>query len=249
MLPSRRTMQPSPSQGFGYGAEATAIFQSKWSLYDAIIEQNYMNHREIHAQVRTLLAERAAAGGYTLLDLGCGNARLLAPTLVAHPPSRYTGIDLSSTALREAAGFLQPLPACNLREMDMQAFVESTPEPAFDVIFSSFAVHHLKPDQKPAFLAGLHRILKPGGLFLLVDHMCPEGMSRDAYLRDYMHMMRTRWNRIPPAQIEEACDHVTAHDYPEAFSAHAAYGVAAGFAPPRLASKFGSHEIMVFAKP
>ena len=90
--------------------------------------------------------------------------------------------------------------------MDMQAIVDATPGPAFDVIFSSFAVHHLKPDQKPVFLAGLHRILNPGGMFLLVDHMYPEGMSRDAYLRDYMHMMRTRWNPIPAALIEEACD-------------------------------------------
>ena len=53
----------------------TEIFRSSWSLYDAILGENYMFHREIHAVVRDVIALRAARGPYSLVDLGCGNAR------------------------------------------------------------------------------------------------------------------------------------------------------------------------------
>ena len=37
-----------------------------------------------------------------LLDLGCGNARYLAPCLKRFPPTIYEGVDLSEAALAEA---------------------------------------------------------------------------------------------------------------------------------------------------
>ena len=41
-----------------------------------------MFHKEIHAKISELLRQRPDHGQYRLLDLGCGNARFLAPTLM-----------------------------------------------------------------------------------------------------------------------------------------------------------------------
>ncbi|MEK7843432.1 MAG: class I SAM-dependent methyltransferase, partial [Pseudomonadota bacterium] len=67
-------------------ADSTAIFTRSWSLYDLITEFNYMSHQEIYAGVEELLRLRADQGHYRLLDLGCGNARYLAPCLQRLPP-------------------------------------------------------------------------------------------------------------------------------------------------------------------
>ncbi len=83
-------------------AEANAFFARTWPVYDQIAEHNYMSHREIYANVAQLLKQRKDRNKYRLLDLGCGNARFLAPCLVQSPPTHYQGVDMSDTALGEA---------------------------------------------------------------------------------------------------------------------------------------------------
>ena len=123
-------------------AEEVALFRSNWSLYDAITENNYMFHREIYALVGHELAAAHPNGGAAMLDLGCGNARFLAPYLRAASPRRYVGVDLSATALEEARGYLHGLPGVELQLSDMLQTTQTLAE-KFDFIFSGFAVHPL----------------------------------------------------------------------------------------------------------
>ena len=87
-------------------AESTAIFTDSWSLYDLITEHNYMFHREIYAGVGTLLKLRNDMGRFSILDLGCGNARYLAPCLIGSNVEIYEGVDVSELALSEAHDYL-----------------------------------------------------------------------------------------------------------------------------------------------
>ena len=124
-------------------AEPVAIFTRSWSLYDLITERNYMFHREIYAGVGELLRLRADRGEYRLLDLGCGNARYLAPCLKRSPPLIYEGVDLSEAALKEAREYLAGLPGeTSLTEGELLQTIESMNQ-TWDVIFSGFAIHHL----------------------------------------------------------------------------------------------------------
>ena len=59
--------------------DETHLFRTSWSLYDALSEKNYMFHREIYALIANLLQQRRERGGYSMIDLGCGNTRFLAP--------------------------------------------------------------------------------------------------------------------------------------------------------------------------
>ncbi len=90
--------------------ESTEIFTRSWSLYDLITEHNYMFHREIYSGIEDLLKQRDDHENYRLLDLGCGNARYLAPCLKRLPPAIYEGVDLSEAALAEAREYLAELP-------------------------------------------------------------------------------------------------------------------------------------------
>ena len=48
---------------------------------------------------------------------------------------------------------------------------------SFDLVTCRIAPHHF--DSIPAFLAEVHRVLKPGGLFALVDNVVPPGSVGD----------------------------------------------------------------------
>lgn len=175
----------------------TALFRKAWTLYDALSEKNYMFHREIYAQITTLLQQRHAQGPYHLLDLGCGNARFLAPCLKAAPPASYDGVDLSASALDEARTYLNGIANTAIHHKDMLKAVEDT-DSAFDVIFTGFAVHHLDAADKQRLFTACAERLAPGGQFILVDVVREEGQSREHYLDGYLNCMRTQWTEVLP---------------------------------------------------
>ncbi len=226
------------------------IFRNSWSIYDAIIGANLMHHREIHRVVRGIVADvRARSARYTFLDLGCGNARVLAATLRELPPTRYVGIDLSAPALDEAAVALAGLPDIVLREQDM---VEAAAElgaggQRFDVVYSGFAMHHLPADAKRRFVRSVAGLLAPGGVFLLADLVREEGESREQHAAEYTRMVRAGWDGLEPAQIEEVCAHVVAHDDPETWPGLVAMARAAGLTVHCTLAKHDRHWAMRFS--
>jgi ubiquinone/menaquinone biosynthesis C-methylase UbiE len=228
--------------------EASAeLFRSSWSLYDAVVAHNYMFHQEIHACVHDAIAARKSGAAYSLLDLGCGNARSLAACARDFPPSHYEGVDLSPAALAEAAQNLKSWPSVALQEQDMLAKAQSVSASSFDVVYSSFAMHHLDTAGKNRLFAACSRLLKPSGMFLLVDVVREEGQTREQYLEKYLHMMRTEWTGIPHAQIEEACRHVATYDFPETFRALSEMARKAGFRDVQSLGQFGAHQVLQFA--
>lgn len=237
----------APSDGRDSNHGSTGLFRSSWSIYEAIAERNYMFHREIHARVTSVLAERHRGGGYTMLDLGCGDARFVAPSLAAHPPQRYEGVDLSRPALDEAAMRLRGLPAVTLHEQDMLQHVTAGTA-IFDLIYSSFAVHHLEPAAKQRLFAACASRLAPGGEFLLIDVVREPDQTRDQYLEAYLHRMRSTWTAVDARELEEACRHVAEHDYPETLPALTEMAARAGFGQTRLLDRFGPHQVVQFRR-
>ncbi|WP_395750045.1 class I SAM-dependent methyltransferase [Prosthecobacter sp.] len=223
----------------------TALFRKAWTLYDTISEKNYMFHREIYAQVADLLRQRHAQGPYHLLDLGCGNARFLAPCLQAAPPETYDGVDLSASALDEARGYLKGVANAGLHQKDMLQAIENA-DTAFDVIFSGFAMHHLDAAGKQRLFTACAERLAPGGSFILVDVVREEGQTREQYLDGYLDFMRTQWTEVAPDQLDEACAHVAAYDFPETLADLTQMARAAGLSQARVLDRFAQHHVMVF---
>jgi len=224
----------------------TALFRKAWTLYDAITEQNYMFHREIYAHVAGLLRQRHAQGGYTLLDLGCGNARFLAPCLKAAPPAAYDGVDLSAGALDEARDYLGGLANVSLHHRDMQQAVENAAS-TFDIIFTGFAVHHLDPAAKQRLFHACAAKLTPGGQLIMADVVREDDQTRDQYLAAYLDTMRTQWTAVPPGQLEEACAHVAAYDFPETLADLTQMARSAALPDVRVLGRFTQHHLLVFS--
>ena len=229
-------------------AEPTAIFTRSWSLYDLLTEYNYMFHREIYKEVEDLLKLRVDQGHYRLLDLGCGNARYLAPCLKQVTPAIYEGVDLSEAALTEARGHLGELPGqVILTRGDLLEAVESTGR-TWDVIFTGFAIHHLMPDEKARFFRAAGRCLSENGWLILVDVVREENQDRESYLDGYLKFMREKWTHVPKDQLEEACTHVHDHDYPECLSTLQKMANEAGLNCTRLISRHAQHYTIVFSR-
>lgn len=229
-------------------ADPVAIFTRSWSLYDLITQHNYMFHREIYAGVGALLRSRADRGEYRLLDLGCGNARYLAPCLKCYPPLMYEGVDLSETALAEAREYLAGLPVeTSLTQGDLLQTIESTNQ-TWDVIFSGFAIHHLKLDEKAQFFRAAADCLSKEGWLILVDVVREENEDREGFLEGYLNFMRENWTSVPPEQLEEACAHVRDHDYPECLSTLRKMAGEAGLRSTWLISRHAQHHTLLFSR-
>jgi SAM-dependent methyltransferase len=226
--------------------DETTLFRQSWTLYDSISEMNYMFHREIYSHITALLSQRHAGGPYSLLDLGCGNTRFIAPCLKTATPSRYAGVDLSEAALNEAREYLSGLENVALHHQDMLQAVQAA-DASFEVIFSGFAVHHLDAEGKQQLFHACAAKLAPGGHFILVDVVREERQTREQYLEGYLDFMRTQWTAVRPDHLEEACSHVAAYDFPETFSDLKRMAAEASLTNVRLVDRFAQHHVLVFS--
>jgi ubiquinone/menaquinone biosynthesis C-methylase UbiE len=101
------------------------------------------------------------------LDLGCGTGRLLAFLHDAWPGLRLTGLDLSQPYLAEA----RRLVGRTARVKLIEGAAEKLPfdDASLDLVVSSFLMHELPPHIRAQTLAETARVLKPGGLAVIVD--------------------------------------------------------------------------------
>ncbi|HMF50163.1 MAG TPA: class I SAM-dependent methyltransferase [Candidatus Saccharimonadales bacterium] len=114
------------------------------------------------------LAEQLKSG-IQMLDAGCGRGRIINRLAELYPKSRFTGVDLSSEATLSAWSEAADKKLRNVEFIvaDLSRFDETAEIEAFDFITTFDAVH----DQaKPLnVLRGIHRALKPGGVYLMQD--------------------------------------------------------------------------------
>lgn len=107
--------------------------------------------------------------GIKMLDVGCGSGRILNSLASLFPKSDFTGMDLSDEAISKATADSEGKCLSNVKFIvkDLSDFEETAPENEFDFITTFDAIH----DQgKPlSVLRGIHRALKPDGVYLMQD--------------------------------------------------------------------------------
>ncbi|MDJ0909598.1 MAG: class I SAM-dependent methyltransferase [Woeseiaceae bacterium] len=106
-----------------------------------------------------------------VLDLGVGTGAFSLKLLDRFPNSEIVAIDGSSSMLELARARLhEHLHRVELVVSDFRAIPETLLEPdTFDVVISSYALHHLDADDKAAVLGSVVAALKTGGWLLNAD--------------------------------------------------------------------------------
>jgi 2-polyprenyl-3-methyl-5-hydroxy-6-metoxy-1,4-benzoquinol methylase len=119
------------------------------------------------------------AKGIRVLDVGCGRGRIMNRLAELYRQSRFMGMDLSADAIRFARDEARHkgLDNSEFMTLDLSTFDETAEPESFDFITTFDAIH----DQaKPLnVLIGVHRALKPGGVYLMQDISGTSHVDRD----------------------------------------------------------------------
>ena len=107
--------------------------------------------------------------GIRVLDVGCGRGRALLHLAERFPGSVFTGYELSDSALAQARddAVSRRLPNVSFERRDLTGFGEIAEPDQFDFITAFDAIHDQATPQ--SVLDGIHRTLKPDGIFLMQD--------------------------------------------------------------------------------
>lgn len=224
---------------------ATAFFDS-WHTYGKVVAANYMHHMEIRAHIEGVLRAQFAGRPFSILDLGCGDAATLAPLLASMAVQRYQGVDLSETAVALAAENLKALscPVKLARRDILDALGADTG--LYDVIYTSFALHHLSTEQKAEFFRRAAQRLEKHGLLLLTDVVRQEDESLPIYVRRYCDWLHRDWSALDGEEKASICDHILNNDRPETFSELRALARAAGLGDAAAVAQYGWHRVLCF---
>ncbi|MFY0614596.1 MAG: class I SAM-dependent methyltransferase [Hyphomicrobiaceae bacterium] len=104
-----------------------------------------------------------------LLDIACGTGRFLRDVRRSYPRMDLTGLDLSQAYISEAERHIG-----DLRPVAWQrGNAEDTPflDASQDIVTSIFLFHELPGDARQAVAKEVARVLKPGGLFVMIDSL------------------------------------------------------------------------------
>jgi SAM-dependent methyltransferase len=222
-------------------------FFDEWAIYAHVLEQNYMYHDEIYRDVQQVFADRYRNRPFALLDLGCGSAGHLVRALQGRSVARYIGYDLSAVALAHAERNLSVL-GCQveLRRGDLLEGLRRGAE-KYDVIFTSFALHHLTAVEKSTFFQFAYPRLNQDGMLVLIDTMRDEAEDRDLYLDRYCDWIRMRFRTLSINALDLLCTHIRNSDFPETTVTLEAMATRGGFGPPIELDRFYWHHTWLFA--
>jgi len=155
-------------QSDGYLSEASA------ERYDHQVEVLFGGgaaamRRQALVPLREALQRPMAQGGRgaRLLDIGCGTGAFLREVKRNHPRLGVTGLDLSVPYLALARRRLRPWSRVALIEAAAEAMPFAAGE--FDIVTCLYLFHELPAPVRRAVVAEIRRVLKPGGMLILVD--------------------------------------------------------------------------------
>ncbi|MEH1824092.1 MAG: class I SAM-dependent methyltransferase [Nostoc sp.] len=101
-----------------------------------------------------------------ILDLCCGSGQTT--QFLVKASQNVTGLDASPKSLQRAR---QNVPEASY----VEAFAQEMPfaDNLFDLVHISVALHEMQPQQLQKIINEVYRVLKPGGVFTLVDFHAP----------------------------------------------------------------------------
>jgi SAM-dependent methyltransferase len=136
----------------------------------------------VHASGADLEAVKGVVQRYTspvVLDLGCGAGHI--SFAVAPLSASVTAYDLSDQMLDVVAQSAQQRNLANIHIRHGAAEQLPFPDAAFDVVVTRFSAHHWS--DVPAAMEEVHRVLRAGGVVVVIDIIAAENPLHDTTLQ------------------------------------------------------------------
>jgi ubiquinone/menaquinone biosynthesis C-methylase UbiE len=105
----------------------------------------------------------------SMLDVACGTGRFLGQAAQAFPAMPMRGLDLSEAYVDAARAHLSD--RRNIELMQGNAEELPFPDASQDIVTSVFLYHELPGDVRRTVTTEIARVLKPGGIYVLVDSL------------------------------------------------------------------------------
>lgn len=147
----------------------------------------------VHAggpDLQAMLDAAPLTGAERVLDVGCGTGH----TALAFAPraAEVVAVDLTAEMLEQGRRLAAERGIANVIFQRGDVEQLAAPDASFDVVTSRYSAHHY-PHPFDA-LREIGRVLRPGGVFLLVDVVAPDDATADTFmnavelLRDRSHV-------------------------------------------------------------
>jgi tRNA (cmo5U34)-methyltransferase len=134
--------------------------------------QRYLREREglpHRIEADAALVEILPPAPRRVLDLGTGDGYTLALVRTARPDAEGVGVDFSAEMLGLAHERFAGDDGVEIVEHDLD--VPLPPLGRFDLVVSSFAIHHCVDERKRGLYGEVFDALEPGGRFLNLEHV------------------------------------------------------------------------------
>ncbi len=143
---------------------------NKWTERDHAVGYLSVADRIPHRKEgEGVLLEHIPSHTNRILDLGCGDGRLLALALKERPKAQGVALDFSPAMLQRARERFSGSPNITVIEHNLDRLLPELG--SFDAVVSSFAIHHCSHERKRSLYEEVFRILRPGGIFCNLEHV------------------------------------------------------------------------------
>jgi SAM-dependent methyltransferase len=191
----------------------TAFDAQAWQLSWDRQQEGFMPDRE-HRFTAMLDAVEAVVDhpAPTVLDLAGGTGSISLRTLQRFPGGRTTLVDVDPVLLTIARGSLDERTTIVPANLSRPDWVAAVGRDSFDAVLTATALHWLEPERVAALYREIHRLLRPGGVFVNADRMPDDGLPALTEALDAGGRRREQrlWTAGAVLSWEAWWDHVTA---------------------------------------
>jgi tRNA (cmo5U34)-methyltransferase len=129
-----------------------------------------------------------------IVDLGSGGGRLLGLVKAARPDAEFVALDFSETMLETLRNRFVNDSRVRVVAHDLSEALPHLGQ--FDVVMSSFAIHHLLHERKRALYQEIYEVLQPGGVFCNLEHVAS---PTDHLHHEFLHQLKKLWDQEDPS--------------------------------------------------
>ena len=148
-------------------ADAVNLWSSEAHATQYLVKADAIPHR---VAGESALLEWIPQRPARVLDLGSGDGRLLSIVFEARRPAEAVALDFSPAMLERLHARFADNETVSVVAHDFDAPLPATLG-TFDVVVSSFAIHHVIDARKRELYREIHARLRPGGTFCNLEHV------------------------------------------------------------------------------